>query len=329
MNIKILIHLIFFFGCVSLAGQSANQNIEAISESIVNQLLDAGKKSISIVDFNHPNNDVTELGRSISNKLRINIAKKSREIKIVNRAVLASALAEEQLFKDGIIDPESAKKIKFKGVDVLIMGEIIDYGNNFSIEIQLIDTETSDMAGGEILELVKSENLTALSNKVIYNINNKSTSNKDTSMRTTPSSASSPSPKVVTPIEKAPGKEVGGFFFEHPIVKRNGKNVTVTLKTTSIGDDRNLSLSGHQKYIFAYHDFNGGRAYTDKVGIANSWKNTGSYSVIVVTHQLIQDIPCDVVISFADFPEQATMISKIDINFKSGQSLSYRSLPIE
>ena len=149
--------------------QNINESISKISKSIIEQLKQENRKSIAIVDFTTPNGSVSELGRSISNRIRINIAKGSNEITIVNRSVLKNALQEEQLFKDGIINPESAKKIKFIGVEALVFGEISDYGNSYSIEIQVIDTETSDMVGGEVFDAPKTENLRKLNESIIIN----------------------------------------------------------------------------------------------------------------------------------------------------------------
>jgi len=227
--------ILCFLSITSLTGQAIDNDLEPASESIINQLITGNKKSISIVDFTNPNGDVSELGRSLSNRIRINIAKKTRDIKIVNRDVLANVLAEEKLFKDGLIDPETAKKIKFKGVDILIMGEIIDYGNNYSIEIQLIDTETSDMIGGEILDIVKSENLTNLSNNVLYNVKD----GQQYSKNTIPKGNSSGNNKLLLKETREFIKEIGTHDFEVDV--KAGQ--VIQIEANPVGSDLNLRLT--------------------------------------------------------------------------------------
>lgn len=178
---KALICFVIFLGfSVNSLALDDDGGLVSISESIVDQLSSQNKNSIVIIDFSSPNGDVSELGRSLSNKLRINIAKLGRGITIVNRAILKQSLAEEQLFKDGIINPDTAKKISFIGVDVVVIGEISDYGNNYSIEMQLIDTERSNIVGGEVLDIPKTESLRKLNENILINTNTnltKSTSN--------------------------------------------------------------------------------------------------------------------------------------------------------
>jgi len=222
-----------FLGITSLAGQTTDNNLEATSESLINQLIEENKKSISIVDFTNPNGDVSELGKSLSNKIRINIAMKSKDIKIVNRSVLANLLAEEELFKDGLINPETAKKIKFNGVDVLIIGEIFDYGNNYSVQIQLIDTETSDMIGGKILDIVKSENLSNLSNNVLYNIRDEQQYSKNTNPKVTSGNG-----KFSLKEKKEFVKATGTHTFEVDV--KAGQFIQV--KANPVGGDLNLRL---------------------------------------------------------------------------------------
>ncbi len=177
---KYIAYLLFLSVPFSMMSQNINENIAIISKSIIDQLATQNKKTIAIVDFSSPNGEVSELGRSLSNKLRINIAKNTQSVTIVNRSVLQNALAEEQLFKDGIINPETAKKIKFIGVEAIILGEISDYGNDYSIEIQLIDTERSDIVGGEILEIPKTESLRKLNDSILTNGGNSSNDGKKT-----------------------------------------------------------------------------------------------------------------------------------------------------
>lgn len=147
--------------------QNINEELSRVSASIISQLQSSEISRIAIIDFTNPSGDVSELGRSISNRLRIEVAKNPADLTIVNRSILNDVLKEERLFKDGIVDPNTVREINFIGVQALIIGEISDYGNNYSIEIQLIDTESSDIAGGEILEVPKTENLKRLNENIL------------------------------------------------------------------------------------------------------------------------------------------------------------------
>lgn len=168
---KLTLMLLYIFSTSFIFSQNLNEELSNASLSIIGQLTTNGKFTTNKIsclftDFSNQDGKISALGKTISNKLQINIIKDGgNQIQIANRSILDKVLAEEQLFKDGIINPETAKKIKFQGVEVLIIGEIFDFGTTYSIDIQLIDTETSNLLGGESIEIAKSDYLVSLYGK--------------------------------------------------------------------------------------------------------------------------------------------------------------------
>ena len=209
------------YACTTLHAQSLNSKIAAAAKTLVGQLKAKNKTTIAIADFTNPDGSVSALGRSMANKLRINIVKSAHEITIVNRAVLQKALAEEQLLKDGIIDPVTAKKIKFLGLQAVVVAEISNYGDNYSIEIQLIDTERSDMLGGDILEISQTETTRKLYENILSNGGGKS----GTATGKKPASKSAGKTGYY-PVER----EVGGLIVKVESVIYRGKKLVVRFK---------------------------------------------------------------------------------------------------
>ena len=323
---KLILTILFSSLGIYLMSQNMNDNLSIVSKSIIDQLSSQNIKSIAIVDFSCPNGDVSELGRSLSNKLRINIAKNTQAIKIVNRSVLQNALEEEQLFKDGIINPETAKKIKFIGVEVIILGEISDYGNNYSIEIQLVDTERSDIVGGEILEIPKTESLRKLNEKVLVygNVGSGSstltTNNKNTSNNRGESS--------FYPIEQ----ELDGIKVKIESVKYSNNKVIVGYKAYN-----NLDIPAT---IGLYSGDNGKRQtkinnegdiyFSSAIKIANNLgKDRGYKAEIISSKAWVKGT-----VEFANIPSLSSLaILQISFYYKDNgwkyQDLILRDIPVE
>jgi hypothetical protein len=219
---RVFFLLVFFCLSSTSFSQDVNGKLATVSASLIEQISSQQKKSIAIIDFNSPAGNVSALGKSLANKLRINIAKDAQNITIVNRSVLKKALAEEQLFKDGIIDPATAKEIKFKGIDALLIGEIYDYGNDYSIELQLIDTETSDIIGGDYLTLPKTESLKRLNDQVLVLQASTNISSSASKQNTT----ALPDRESFYPIERV----LGDLRVKILDIKSTGNGLTIDLK---------------------------------------------------------------------------------------------------
>lgn len=325
---KLTLYFIFLSFSISLMSQNINENLSTISKSIIDQLAAQNKKTIAIVDFSSPNGDISELGRSLSNKLRINIAKNTQSVTIVNRSVLQNALAEEQLFKDGVINPETAKKIKFIGVEVIILGEISDYGNNYSIEIQLIDTERSDIVGGEILEIPKTESLRKLNDNVLTY--GKSGSSKSGSRKPTKKTRQGDVSDFY-PIER----ELGDIKVKIEGVKYSGNKVSVSYKAyNNTGKPMSIGLycgNGNGGTYQTKINNDGDIHFSSSIRIANkSCASSGCYQQEIISSQSWIKGNVD----FENFPSiYAIEVLQIYFYYYNAgykyQNLTLRDIPIE
>jgi len=299
--------------------QNINNDILNISKSIIEQLETNNRKSIAIVDFNSPNGDISELGRSLSNKLRINIAKNNQNITIVNRSVLNKALEEEQLLKDGVINPETAKKIKFIGIEVVVIGEISDYGNNYSVEIQLIDTETSDIVGGEILEIPVTENFRELNEKIlVYNSVKPKKSNNKAGIR------DGDNTDIIDENDLNLSYEEDPFLFECIECRQSSSKVICKFKITSLNRDANLAAcANNNSRIF---DEKGNEYFASLGKLANT--SGGGW----VSKSVVEGVSIDAEFTFANVNTTINMIKKLD--FLVGEAhvknirLQLRNIPV-
>ena len=73
----------------------------------------------------------------------------NRSFSVLDRAHLKKIMDEHKFTASGLVDPETAKQLgKFAGVDAMIFGKTILVGENVSVTVQIISTETGMVITG-------------------------------------------------------------------------------------------------------------------------------------------------------------------------------------
>jgi len=105
------------------------------------------KKSIAVFDFGSPSN-YKDAGKIVSNKLIAFLhTNASGDVKIIERENLKSLLKEVQLGQTGLVDRETVRTAKMKGIDTFILGDVLQYSVKTDTHMSsnqakvLIDTE--------------------------------------------------------------------------------------------------------------------------------------------------------------------------------------------
>lgn len=89
------------------------------------------KKSIAVFDFSSPG-DSKDAGKIAANKLIVYLYKNaSGDLRIVEREKLQRILQETQLSQTGLVDINTANVRKIKGIDTLIMGDVLQYATEY------------------------------------------------------------------------------------------------------------------------------------------------------------------------------------------------------
>ena len=144
MKKYLIVFLIIFFGSYFFAkSPNLDSTLSSISESIIHI---GNEKStiVAIIDFKA---GTKELGVYIKDKLTSKIMEfdKKNNLKIVSRDELDKIEKETDYQYSGYVDDDTAVSLcKKLGAQVLVVGEIEEIGNEFSLTVKMVDVETAE-----------------------------------------------------------------------------------------------------------------------------------------------------------------------------------------
>jgi len=147
MNAKAFIpFLLCVFICVGGFAQDIDAELTKLSETLATKISDQAKTKVAVADFTDLQGASSELGKYISEQLTVDLVMNKRNFSVLDRANLKRILAEHKLNSDGLIDPDTAKKLgMFAGVDALVLGTVAPKGDNMNLTVKVITTETAEI----------------------------------------------------------------------------------------------------------------------------------------------------------------------------------------
>jgi TolB-like protein len=136
-------------GCLCLAGYSQapaeDDPLQTVAKKVAERLLAKKRARVTVLDFTDLQNRPNELGRYLGLRLADELVNLT-EATVLDRANIATIMAEHKLTMEGLLKPEDAKKLgQFAGVDALLIGNLSLIGENVEILIRAISTETSEI----------------------------------------------------------------------------------------------------------------------------------------------------------------------------------------
>jgi TolB-like protein len=170
MNIKSFITLaLAVLLCDQALAQTQDMDTElaSLAEKLATPIKDHGNKKVTVIDFTDLQGGTSgELGKYIAEQLTINLVMGKRDFSVLDRANLKSILAEHKLTATGLVNPDNAKKLgMFAGVDAIILGSIIPKGQNISLTVKIITTETAEIIGAARAEFKVDQTVKDLMSK--------------------------------------------------------------------------------------------------------------------------------------------------------------------
>lgn len=170
-HIVILLSLFIFFGCadrqkvikpgVSIPLEpekpvppemTIDRGIDKLVYEIIQSLPLEKRPKIAVVDLLGPNDNHTQLGSFLCEKLITKLFKSGRFEKVLERKLLRDLLVHQKIEMEGYFDEDTVKSVVGKiGVDAIVMGFITDRGSRVDVNVRLIDTN------GEILSVAEAE----------------------------------------------------------------------------------------------------------------------------------------------------------------------------
>ncbi|MBK1646485.1 hypothetical protein CKO25_17905 [Thiocapsa imhoffii] len=132
---------------LSVATASASdihRELDDITKRLALKIEESQRSSVAVADFTDLHGSVSQLGRFVSEEISTNMGLDSRGFSVIDRNHLRTILKEQKLSMSGLMIPENQKKVgKILGVDCLILGSITPFGENYRINLKVIDVETA------------------------------------------------------------------------------------------------------------------------------------------------------------------------------------------
>jgi TolB-like protein len=147
----------FAFISVCPAQQSVDLGVSDLASKMGKVLVGKSKTKLAVSDFADLEGRPTEFGRFVAEQLSVEFVN-TQGISVVDRANLKSILAEHKLSEDGLINPDTAKKLgQFAGVDVIVIGTITQLDDSFVVTAKAIATDTAEIVAAAKATMVRTK----------------------------------------------------------------------------------------------------------------------------------------------------------------------------
>lgn len=141
------------------------REIKDLTSTIAENMVNAGIRTIAVVDFTDLHGNVTELGRFMAEEFSVALAGAGKDFQLVDRTHLKSIAQEHKLSVSGLIDPKTARELgRIIGVEALLTGVITPFEDSMRLSIKVLETNSAkiiDASAGDIAKTRTIEELMA------------------------------------------------------------------------------------------------------------------------------------------------------------------------
>ncbi len=123
--------------------------------------------TVAVIEFVDLEGDRTSLGKFLSDQFSVRLLD-SAGFELFNRSRLRELIAEIQLSEDGLVSPESAKRLELEGVEVLITGTVTELGESAQLSVQALRTSTARIVAAATGRIPLTGDLQHLVGRRIY-----------------------------------------------------------------------------------------------------------------------------------------------------------------
>ncbi len=135
-------------GYVLVRAQDMDTELSKLAVNLAAQIKEHGNKKVTVLDFTDLEGGSSELGKYIAEQLTVDLVLDRKDFSVLDRANLKKILDEHKLTAEGLIDPDTAKKVgMFAGVDAIILGTVAPKGQNATLTAKIITTDTAEIVG--------------------------------------------------------------------------------------------------------------------------------------------------------------------------------------
>lgn len=179
--------------------QAFEPELQAVTDQLVGRLnQDESTKTVAVVEFRNLDGDLTGLGRFLSQQFAVHLLN-SAGFELFNRSKLARLIDEIRLSEEGLVSPESAKRLELEGVEVLITGTVTELGETAQLSIEALRTSSARIVAAATGKLPLTGDLRELAGRRLL----ESGGSSSTGGRTTSSQLILPGAKEIGPFEIA------------------------------------------------------------------------------------------------------------------------------
>lgn len=145
---------IAFSGSPAVAASSVDESLDEIAAQIVERTKSDQRPTIGISTFTHSDGTCSELSNFITEFVVNSLFNTGAgKIDIIERSQLSAIFREMELVFDGTIAPDAAKKLgDIEGVDAVVTGSLIHFGEVVKIQARLISTENGRLFATAVSE---------------------------------------------------------------------------------------------------------------------------------------------------------------------------------
>ncbi len=277
--------------------QTYEEQIEKQARELAKKIAKVGIARVAVVDFEGGRGQVTEMGIFIAQMFSNALVDSRQGFAVIGRANLRTLLREHELTDTGLLDPSTAKKLgKFSGTDALVAGTATRMGDRIKVVLEVSSVETAEVLATLDFELDETDSFKELDRRVIE-------VDRDRSPK------SGGEPHTV---------QQGGITFSWEKCKRSRGNVTCSLRVTSRGQERDLSLSGTSSRAID----TSGKVYPV------STVRIGSGEGKDIRNRLPADVELSVEVRIPGVPDRISRFQALDLQC-GAFSVMLRDLPIQ
>jgi TolB-like protein len=118
------------------------------------------RSRIAVLDFEEGSEFIrgNRLGFAMSEMIAAYLIKNGKPLRVVERKQLDSVLSEQELRLSGLLSGDDASRVgELIGVDLLLLGSIVEAGDEFVILARLVETDSGQAILAESLSIPRSE----------------------------------------------------------------------------------------------------------------------------------------------------------------------------
>ncbi|MEM9584048.1 MAG: FlgO family outer membrane protein [Pseudomonadota bacterium] len=136
------------------AAESIDGSLDEMATQIVQRTTGSGGSNVGISTFTHSDGTCSQLSNYISEFIVDSLFNAGQgQIDIIERSQLSAIFREMELVYDATIAPDTAKKLgEIAGVDALVTGSLIEFGEVVKVQARLIST-----ADGKLFATARSD----------------------------------------------------------------------------------------------------------------------------------------------------------------------------